>query len=468
MVIKEMRLLLQPSKCWELRDREIQLGRMKVLKFGGTSLGNPERMKHVAELVLNRNEQRWVVLSAVSRTTNALYEIVESIQKGDSNRATKQLETLQVFYSEYVNELLEFDENRKEAGKGIDGCINRIKELIFEPYSLGLEKELVAQGEFISTKLFSQLLREKSIDVVLVSALDFMSLNANGEPDMPKIKHNLDDVNKKFSETQVIVTQGFICNDTEGKIDNLKRGGSDFSASIIGACLNSEEIQIWTDIDGMHNNDPRIVNNTRPISKLTFNEAAELAYFGAKILHPSTILPARQYDIPVRIKNTLNPEAEGTIISLAKPGWSDGVKAVAAKDSITAIKIRSSRMLMAYGFLRKVFEVFETYETPIDMITTSEVAVSLTIDNQKHLHEIVSTLEPFGEVEVDYDMSIICVVGNGVAEDKGMVSKIFGCIEDTQVRMISYGGSRNNISILVKSSLKKQTLEGLNNGLFGL
>jgi len=441
---------------------------MKVLKFGGTSLGNPERMKHVAELVLNGNEQRWVVLSAVSGTTNALYEIVESIKSGGHKRATDQLETLKIHYSEYVDELLGFDENREEAGKVIDGCISRIKDLITEPYSFGLEKELVAQGEFISTTLFSQLLFEKSIDVALLSALDFMCLNGNSEPDMPQIKRNLDEVYKKFSKTQVVVTQGFICNDTEGNIDNLKRGGSDFSASIIGACLNSEEIQIWTDIDGMHNNDPRVVNNTRPISKLTFNEAAELAYFGAKILHPSTILPARQYDIPVRIKNTLNPDAEGTVISRAKPGWSGGVKAVAAKDGITAIKIRSSRMLMAYGFLRKVFEVFETFETPIDMITTSEVAVSLTIDIQEHLHEIVSTLEPFGEVEVDYDMSIICVVGNGVAEDKGMVSKIFGCIEDTQVRMISYGGSRNNISILVKSSLKKQTLEGLNKGLFGL
>jgi aspartate kinase len=441
---------------------------MKVLKFGGTSLGNPERMRHVANLVVKGDGQTWVVLSAVSGTTNALYEIVESIKTKQPQKAADQLNILKAHYSEYVEALLEVGKNRDDASSGVDKCINRIKDLIPKPYSLELEKELVAQGEFISTFLFSLLLNERAINVELVSALDFMSLNGTGEPDMTLIKRKLGDIKRNFSKTQVVVTQGFICNSAAGRIDNLKRGGSDFSASIIGACLNAEEIQIWTDIDGMHNNDPRIVENTRPISMLTFDEAAELAYFGAKVLHPSTILPARQHDIAVRIKNTLNPEADGTVISRVKPGWSGGVKAVAAKSGITAIKIRSSRMLMAYGFLRKIFEVFESFETPIDMITTSEVAVSLTIDNQQHLHQIVSTLEPFGEVEVDYDMSIICVVGNGVAEDRGTVSKIFFCLEDTQVRMISYGGSRNNISLLVKSSLKKQALEGLNRGLFGL
>ena len=441
---------------------------MKVLKFGGTSLGNPERMKHVADLALEGEDQKWVVLSAVSGTTNALYEIVESLKEEKSAKVLDKHDSIVKLYKEYIDALLKSEEHKTLALDGVKSYLDLVADLSVHPYSPQLERELVAQGEFISTKLFYLLLRDRGIDTELVSALDFMSLNGNGEPDMNLINKKLNEVQEKYKEKRVIVTQGFICQNKDGEIDNLKRGGSDYSASIIGACLRSEEIQIWTDIDGMHNNDPRIVSNTRPISKLTFDEAAELAYFGAKVLHPSTILPAKQYDTAVRIKNTMNPKAEGTVISKVKPGWTGGVKAVAAKDGIVAIKIRSSRMLMAYGFLRKVFEVFETYETPIDMITTSEVAISLTIDNQEHLHEIISSLEPFGEVEVDYDMSIICVVGNGVAEDRGMVSKIFSSMEEIQVRMISYGGSRNNISILVKSALKQQALEGLNKGLFGL
>jgi aspartate kinase len=425
-------------------------------------------MKHVAELVSKGGDQKWVVLSAVSGTTNALYQIGEFIQKQEPDNCDNQIASLRNHYTEYINKLLTDPHLRTEAIKAVEDSFDTILQISKETWSDGSEKSLVAQGEMMSTQLFNLLLQERKINTVLVSALDFMILNSNGEPDLAAITKNLKLLKDRQGEASVIVTQGFICMNVDGEIDNLKRGGSDFSASIIGACLKSEEIQIWTDIDGMHNNDPRMVNTTRPISKLTFDEAAELAYFGAKVLHPSTILPARQLDVPVRIKNTLNPEADGTVISRAKPGWRGGVKAVAAKDGITAVKIRSSRMLMAYGFLRNVFEVFEKYETPIDMITTSEVAVSLTIDSTEHLFEIVSTLEPFGEVEVDYDMSIICVVGNGVAEDKGMVSRIFHSLDDIEVRMISYGGSRNNISVLVKSAYKKNALEGLNNGLFGL
>ena len=443
---------------------------MKVLKFGGTSLGNPERMKHVLELVLQgKEEQKWVVLSAVSGTTNTLYDIADKLENGKDDNAVSIIEELREHYSKYILELLESEELRGDAMVVVDSCLRSIRSLVGKsPWTEDSLKVLVAQGELISTQLFRLLLKEKNIDSILISALDFMRINAQGEPDLAEITANLRSLKNDYEDKRVVVTQGFICKNHLEGIDNLKRGGSDFSASIIGACLGVDEIQIWTDIDGMHNNDPRIVKNTRPISKLTFDEAAELAYFGAKVLHPSTILPARRYNVPVRIKNTLKPEADGTVISKVEPGWKGGVKAVAAKDGIIAIKIRSSRMLMAYGFLRNIFEIFERFETPIDMITTSEVAVSLTIDNPAHLMDIVSNLEPFGEVEVDYDMSIICVVGNGVAEDKGMVSRIFNGLEETQVRMISYGGSRNNISVLVKTSLKKEALEGLNQEIFDL
>lgn len=424
-------------------------------------------MKYVGGLVAQQSGERWVILSAVSGTTNILFEINNCIRDGNRKGALENLDRLKAFYKGYINELLDSDSLRAEADLGVTKYFNLINEHIEQDFYSAIEKEILAQGEFISTFLFHKLQKEQGIESRLLSALNFMVLNKNNEPFMERIEARL---HSELPQNQgiVTITQGFICRNHKSEIDNLKRGGSDFSASIIGAAISAREVQIWTDIDGMHNNDPRIVKKTKPISFLSFDEAAELAYFGAKVLHPSTILPARKHNIPVRIKNTLDPDASGTLISKVEPGRTSEVRAVAAKDAITAIKIRSSRMLMAYGFLRKVFEVFEKFETPIDMITTSEVAVSLTIDNSSHLHEIVSMLEPLGEVEVDYDLTIICVVGNLVAEDKGKVSTIFNSLSEIPIRMISYGGSRNNISLLVKSTFKQEALEALNHGLFGL
>jgi aspartate kinase len=328
-------------------------------------------------------------------------------------------------------------------------------------------RELLAQGELISTELFYQHLQERRISARLLPALYFMSIDENDEPELEKISERLKPLVSSLTNIDIVITQGYICRNNRNEIDNLKRGGSDYTASLIGAAIRAEEIQIWTDIDGMHNNDPRIVKKTIPISELTFDEASELAYFGAKILHPSTIVPAQKYNVPVRLKNTMDEKAPGTIIT-GKGSSVGSFKAIAAKDAITAINIRSSRMLMAYGFLRRVFEVFENHKTSIDMITTSEVAVSLTIDNDSNLPSIENELKKFGTIEVDKDQTIICIVGQKITEQKAVLKKIFDALSDVPVRMVSCGGSTNNVSVLVEKQYKEKALNALNEGLFGL
>ncbi len=435
---------------------------MKILKFGGTSVGSAQRMKDVAKIVTNK-EPKVVVLSAMSGTTNSLVHIAELLYKKKNESALRRIKELEKSYSKVVDELL-IEKEANSAGKEIiETHFNYIRSFTEDIFTMHEEKAILAQGELISTALFHQYFIEQKIDSVLIPALNFMRIDTNGEPDNYYIKENLLRELEKHPDQKLFITQGYICRNLYGEIDNLQRGGSDYSASLIGAALNAEEIQIWTDISGFHNNDPRFVENTQPIPKLSFNEAAELAYFGAKILHPLSVLPAKVANIPVRLKNTMQPEDKGTLITGKAVG--DGIKAVASKDGITAVKIVSGRMLLAYGFLRKVFEVFERYRTPIDMITTSEVAVSVTIDDTIHLKEIVDELNHYGTVEVNENQSIICIVGENIIEQKGYMDKIFEALKHFKLRMISYGGSRHNISVLVKSEDKKEALNSLN-GIF--
>lgn len=437
---------------------------MKVLKFGGTSVGTPERMHHVADLITEDTTSKIVVLSAVSGTTNALVEIGESIKKAQSDVAKNQIEELNQQYLLFNRQLFSSNQGLSEGESIIASHFNQIRELTSGTYSDQFNKVLLSQGELLSTKLFHTYLKEKGIKAALISALDFMQIDENGEPLMEEIAVHLNRLLNEHKSTPITITQGFICRNPHGEVDNLKRGGSDYSASLIGAALKAEEVQIWTDIDGMHNNDPRIVDKTYPIARLSFDEAAELAYFGAKILHPSSIWPAQKFNVPVRLLNTMQPEALGTLIS--EHHDEGATKAIAAKDGITAIKIKSSRMLLAYGFLRKIFEIFEKYKTSIDMITTSEVAVSLTIDDNTHLSAITAELKKLGTVSIDEGQSIVCIVGDLVVTRKGIVKKVFNAIEGIPVRMISYGGSRHNISILIESSYKKEALNSLNKWLF--
>ncbi len=291
-----------------------------------------------------------------------------------------------------------------------------------------------------------------------------MYVDNDSEPILSEIETRLSAILAQYPSTTLFITQGFICINPRNEIDNLKRGGSDYSASLIGAAVQASVVEIWTDIDGVHNNDPRIVQNTKPIAELSFDEAAELAYFGAKILHPSTVLPAKLKNIPVLLKNTINPTGKGTLISNKISGT--GIKAIAAKDSVTVIKIKSGRMLLAYGFLRKVFEIFEKYKTPIDVITTSEVAISLTIDKEDYLAQIVDELKVLGAVEVDKNQTIVCIVGNMIAEEKGHALEVMQALDNISVRMISYGGSRHNMSIVIDSNNKEKALRSLHKNLF--
>ncbi|MCS6974081.1 MAG: aspartate kinase [Cyclobacteriaceae bacterium] len=439
---------------------------MLVMKFGGTSVGKPERMKKIAKLVTETPGQKVVVLSALSGTTNTLVAIGEHLLGNRAEAAEAEIDSLEKHYQNFVEELYQ-TENFKAIGREIVSRFFVFMRLLaagqFDDKSY---RELLAQGELISTEMFYQYLQEQKINARLLPALHFMSIDENEEPELEKIAGRLRPLIASLQHIDIIITQGYICRNHRNEIDNLKRGGSDYTASLIGAALQAEEIQIWTDIDGMHNNDPRVVNKTVPVSELTFDEASELAYFGAKILHPSTIVPAQKYNIPVRLKNTMDEKAPGTLIS--NKGTSGACKAVAAKDGITAINIKSSRMLMAYGFLRKVFEVFERYKTPIDMISTSEVAVSLTIDNTRYLNEITGELKKFGSIEVDTDQTIVCIVGQRISGQKGILERVFKALHDIPVRMVSAGGSANNISILIPSSFKKQALLALNEQLFGL
>ena len=436
---------------------------MKVLKFGGTSVGSPQRMKEVAKLI-NDGDKKIVVLSAMSGTTNSLVEISDYLYKKNPEGANEVINALERKYKQHVNELYSTDEYKQKTLNFIKDIFNGIRSFTKDIFTLFEEKVILSQGELISTNMMTNYLLEQGINVVLLPALEFMRTDKNAEPDMVYIKNKLANQLEIHPDADLYITQGYICRNAYGEVDNLQRGGSDYSASLIGAAVNASEIQIWTDIDGMHDNDPRIVDKTSPVRQLHFEEAAELAYFGAKILHPTCIQPAKYANIPVRLLNTMEPTAPGTLISndteLGK------IKAVAAKDNITAIQIKSGRMLLAYGFLRKVFEIFESYQTSIDMICTSEVGVSVSIDNTKHLNEILNDLKKYGTVTVDHDMCIICVVGDLRWENVGFEAKALDAMREIPVRMISFGGSDYNISFLVSKDDKKRALQSLSDHLF--
>ncbi len=439
---------------------------MKIMKFGGTSVGKPERMHQVSQLITRDNEPTIVVLSALSGTTNALVEISKSLGSADKKAATEKVEVLEKQYRAFILELLSGEALREKANEIITEHFEFLKITQKISLSDALNKDILAQGELMSTKLFSLYLEQEKIEHALLPALDFMQLDLNDEPDLVAIAEKIKKVLAAHPTSNLFITQGYICRNAKGEVDNLKRGGSDYTASLIAAAVHASVCEIWTDIDGMHNNDPRVVEKTVAIEQLSFDEAAELAYFGAKILHPTCIWPAQQENIPVRLLNTMEPTAAGTVIK--KEAGSVGVKAVAAKDNIIAIKIKSSRMLLAYGFLRKIFEVFEKYKTPIDMITTSEVAVSVTIDTDVHLHEIIAELNLIALVEVEKNQTIVSIVGNEIAQTESVLKKLFDAIDEVPVTMVSYGGSHHNISLLVPSAYKTKTLQLVNKGLFNL
>ena len=437
---------------------------MKVLKFGGTSVGSAERMQNVVRLISD-GEPKIVVLSAMSGTTNSLIEFTNYLRNGNVNGACEHSTFLQTKYMQTIKDLYKSEEAIKSATDKVNEIFDHLRELAAKPLSDELEKEIVAQGEIISTNMVTIYMRELGLDVELLNALDFMRLNVNGEPDIAYIREHLLPLVDLEKKGKIYITQGFICMNHEGSYDNLQRGGSDYTATLIGSAVKAEEVQIWTDIDGVHNNDPRIVENTTPVRNLHFEESAELAYFGAKILHPTCILPAKLTGTPVRLLNTMDPTAEGTRIdnNLTRPGE---IKAIAAKDNITAIKIKSGRMLLAYGFLRKVFEIFESYHTSIDMICTSEVGVSVSIDDDKRLDEIVAELQKIGTITVDRNMCIICVVGDLNWENTGFEARAMEAMKDIPVRMVSYGGSNYNISFLVREEDKVRALRSLSASIF--
>ena len=433
------------------------------MKFGGTSVGNPDRMKALIPLI-NDDERKIVVLSAMSGTTNSLVEIADLLYAGNINEASAKNNNLRSKYHQVVDELYSTETFKKSGHELIDSHFEYIRNFTLRVFTKLQEKAILAQGELISTSLFHLLLQETNIKSVLLPALSFMRIDKDGEPDAFYIKENISRELKKHKSEKLIITQGFICRNAYGEIDNLKRGGSDFTASLIGAAVKASEIQIWTDINGFHNNDPRFVENTKVIRELSFDEAAELAYFGAKILHPSSVNPARENNIPVRLKNTMEPDDIGTLIT--SESKLQDYKAVAAKDGISVLRIRSDRMLMAYGFLRKVFEIFEAYRTPIDMITTSEVAVSITIDNPEFIKQIAKDLNELGTVEVEENQTIVCVVGDFRTERTGSAPEIFEALNTIPLKMISYGGSPNSLSLLIDTSNKIEALRLLSKHLF--
>ncbi len=437
---------------------------IKVMKFGGTSVGTVSRMKEVASLVTASSEPTFVVLSAMSGTTNALIEIADYLYKKNPEGANEVINKLEDKYLQHVQDLYSTEEYKLKTKEFLIKKFEYLRSFTKDLFTSFEEKNIVAQGEIMSTNMVTNYLREKGIKVILLNALDFMRTDKNGEPDSEFIKKELGKAMEQHKDFQIYITQGFICRNAYGEVDNLLRGGSDYTASLIGVALSASEIQIWTDIDGMHNNDPRVVKKTEALHQLNFEEAAELAYFGAKILHPTCIQPAKYAGIPVRLKNTMEPEAEGTIIdnTIVK----GKIKAVAAKDNITAVKIKSSRMLLATGFLRKVFEIFESNQTPIDMITTSEVGVSMSIDSEARLNEIVNELKKYGTVSVDHDMCIVCVVGDLDWKNLGFETLVLEAMKSIPVRMISYGGSNYNISFLINAKDKQRALQQLSDVLF--
>ena len=437
---------------------------MQVFKFGGTSVGTPERMKDVCKLITDDGTPKIVVLSAMSGTTNSLVEIADYVRKGNPEGAGIIITHLRRKYRAHIPELYATEEMRQCTRQLIDNIFLDIHDLCSLKFSDSIEKEILSKGELISTNMVTNYLKEQHVKAVLIPALEYMKIDRNGEPDMHYIREHLKHQLNANPGYDIYITQGFICRNAAGEVDNLQRGGSDYTATLIGASIRAEEVQIWTDIDGMHNNDPRVVEKTEPVHHLHFEEAAELAYFGAKILHPTCIQPAKYAGIPVRLLNTMDPEAEGTTISNQTEYGK--IKAVAAKDNIIAIKIKSSRMLLATGFLRKVFEIFESYQTPIDMVCTSEVGVSMSIDNSAHLGEIVDELKKYGTVTVDTGMCIICVVGDLDWSNIGFETMTLDAMKNIPVRMVSYGGSNYNISFLIREEDKKRALQSLSDTLF--
>jgi len=437
---------------------------MKIMKFGGTSVGSAQRIKNVASLVQQRGKKNIVVLSAMSGTTNTLVEISDYLYKGNVAGAKETVNALERKYMGVIDELFATQNAKSTATDVIKEHIEFIRSYSRPVFTVFDEKEILARGEMMSTALMYLYMMESGVNAVMIPALEFMRTDKNSEPDLEYISKKLKGLLNENADADIYITQGFICRNAYGDIDNLQRGGSDYTASLIGAAVKADEIEIWTDIDGMHNNDPRYVDGTSPVNQLHFEEAAELAYFGAKILHPTCVLPAKLNNIPVRLLNTMCPDAPGTVIFNAPP--TNTIKAVAAKDNITAIKIKSGRMLLAYGFLRKVFEIFETHRTPIDMIVTSEVGVSVTIDSERNLPAIIDDLKKFGTVTVDHDMVIICVVGDMEWQNRGFEANVVNALKDIPVRMISYGGSNYNISLLVKKSDKVKALNLLSQHLF--
>lgn len=436
---------------------------MKVLKFGGTSVGTTQRMKEVVSLIAD-GEQKIVVLSAMSGTTNTLVEISDYLYKKNPEGANENINQLEIKYKKHVDELYTTEEYKQKTLDFIKQEFDYLRSFTKGIFTMFEEKIIVGQGEIISTNMVTNYLLEQGYNATLLPALEFMRTDKNAEPDLEYIREKLKLQLEANPDKEIYITQGFICRNAYGEIDNLQRGGSDYTASLIGAAVNAEEIQIWTDIDGMHNNDPRYVENTSPVSNLHFEEAAELAYFGAKILHPTCVQPAKFAGIPVKLLNTMDPKAQGTVIS--NETEKNKIKAVAAKDNITAINITSSRMLLAYGFLRKVFEIFETYKTSIDMVCTSEVGVSVSIDNTANLNQILDELKKFGTVKVDKNMCIICVVGDLDWHNVGFESSAAEAMKEIPVRMISYGGSNHNISFLISADDKKRALQSLSKHLF--
>jgi len=438
---------------------------MQVWKFGGTSVGKPERMHAIKNLIVKDGTPKIVVLSALSGTTNALLSIAESLYRQKSREAARKIDELQAHYESFIAELYTTQAAHLTGEAIVGNEFSFIRSLLeIKPFTLKQEKEIVAEGEILSTRIFTAYLEEQGVQSVLLPALEFMKIDADDEPVLPFIEEKLGDLVRQHTDRQIIVTQGYICRNPLGDIDNLKRGGSDYTASLVGAAVNADEIQIWTDIDGMHNNDPRIVRQTFPVREISFDEAAELAYFGAKILHPSTIRPARLRNIPVRLLNTMQPDAPGTLIS--NHTVQKDIKAIAAKDGITGIQIRSSRMLLAYGFMRQVFEIFEKYKTPVDMIATSEVAVSLTIDNTTHLADIQAELEKISTIYTDSNQTIVCIVGDFTFNKNGIVTKVLDALANIPLRMVAYGGSEHNISVLIPTEYKARALNVLNERLF--
>ena len=436
---------------------------MNVLKFGGTSVGSAQRIKDVARLICD-GTPKIVVLSAMSGTTDSLVEIADYLYKKNPDGANEVINTLSLKYAAVIDELYRTKPYRQRAKALVALRFDEIRSLIKDLFTMFEEKVILAQGELMSTGMMNLYLEEQGVKSILLPALDYMRTDKNADPDPIYIREKLNGLLEQSPDVNLFITQGYICRNAYGEIDNLQRGGSDYTASLVGAAIHADEIQIWTDIDGMHNNDPRMVEHTAPVHQLHFDEAAELAYFGAKILHPTCILPAKQNNIPVRLLNTMQPDAPGTTISnVTEKGK---IKAVAAKDHITAIKIKSGRMLLATGFMRKVFETFENHRTPIDVVTTSEVGVSVTIDSTKHLEEIVDDLKKYGTVTVDRDLVIVCVVGDLEWDNVGFEARIIHALKDIPIRMISYGGSNYNVSLIIKASDKQRALQALSDQLF--